>query len=248
MRLREKCALITGGGSGFGKSTALLFASEGASVAVADLNLQAAEAVCEEIRKNGGAAVALQADVSKEESVRQMVKGARAAFSAIDILVNSAGLSRTCKIQDLSLADWQLLIDVNLTGTFLCCREVIQEMIDRGSGKIVNIASIAGMTGRQVGADYSASKAGVIGLTRALAAQVAKDGVNVNAIAPGPVATPLFQKNFTPDVVAKLMSTIPYKRWGSERDIANLILFLSCEEGEWITGEVVSINGGAFMG
>jgi len=121
-------------------------------------------------------------------------------------------------------------------------------MVDNKYGKIVNLASICAQTGRLVSVDYSASKSGVVGITRALALQVAPDGVNVNAIAPGPVATPLFEKNYTPETVEKLMSTIPYKRRGKPLDIANLILFLSSDDAEWITGEVIAINGGAFIG
>lgn len=121
-------------------------------------------------------------------------------------------------------------------------------MIDNEYGKIVNVASICAQTARLVGVDYSASKSGVVGLTRTLALQVAKFGINVNAIAPGPIITPIFEKNFEPEVVEKLKATIAYKRQGTPKDIANLMLFLSSEESEWITGEVIAINGGAFIG
>ena len=139
-------------------------------------------------------------------------------------------------------------LNINLTGMFLCCKHIIGHMIDNEYGKIVNVASICAQTARLVGVDYSASKSGVVGLTRTLALQVAKFGINVNAIAPGPIITPIFEKNFEPEVVEKLKATIAYKRQGTPKDIANLMLFLSSEESEWITGEVIAINGGAFIG
>jgi len=166
----------------------------------------------------------------------------------LDILINNAGKARSARIQDISLEDWHDLIEVNLTSQYLCCKAFIDHMIERKYGKIVNVASICAVTGRTVGVDYSASKSGVVGLTRTLAAQVAPKGINVNAIAPGPIITPLFEENFTQEVINKLQNTIPYKRGGTTEDIANLMLFLASDESGWITGEVISINGGAFMG
>ncbi len=248
MRLSGKKAIITGGASGFGKETALLFAREGADVVLLDLDAKGAKAVVEEVSSLSRNAHSVVVDVSKEESVKAGFKEAIEFLKDVDILVNCAGLGRSAKIQDLSLKEWQFLIDVNLTGTFLCCREIIPHMLERKQGKIVNLASICAQTGRLVAVDYAASKSGVVGITRALALQVAPDGINVNAVAPGPVATPLFEKNYTPEMVDKLMSTIPYKRRGQPSDIANLILFLASEESSWITGEVIAINGGAFIG
>ncbi len=249
MRLEGKKAVITGGASGFGKETALLFAKEGAEVALLDLNFAGAEEVAEEIRRSGGKALALQADVSDEASVKSAFARAFESLGVIDILINIAGFGRGgWNIQDLSLEQWQTLIDVNLQGVFLCCREVIPHMEKREYGKIVNIASICGQCGRKVAVDYAASKAGVIGLTRALAMQVAKYGVNVNAVAPGPILTPLFEKNYTPEQIKALTDTIPFRRMGTTLDVANLFLFLASDESGWITGECVAVNGGAFMG
>ena len=247
MRLTGRKALITGAASGFGKQTAVIFAREGADVALCDIDMPGLQATADEVAGQGRKAIRLRLDVANETEVRSVFSQALAEFGRLDILVNSAGVSRSGNIQDTSLQAWQRTIDVNLTGTFLCCREVIPHMLANSYGKIINIASISAQTARPVGADYSASKSGVMGLTRTLALQVAKDGINVNAIAPGPVATPLF-KDFPPEVVERLMSTIPYKRWGTATDIANLILFLASEESEWITGEMVTINGGAFIG
>ncbi|MBQ3277055.1 MAG: SDR family oxidoreductase [Oscillospiraceae bacterium] len=249
MRLEGKKAVVTGGASGFGKETALLFAREGAEVALIDLNLPGAEEVAEEIRKAGGKAWAFQADVSDEASVKKAFAGIFASMGVIDILINIAGFGRGgWNIEDLSVEQWERLIDVNLKGVFLCSREVIPHMEERKYGKIVSIASICGQCGRKVAVDYAASKAGVIGLTRALAMQVAKYGVNVNAIAPGPIVTPIFEKNYTPDQIKVLMDTIPFSRMGTTMDVANLFLFLASDESGWITGECVAVNGGAYMG
>lgn len=190
----------------------------------------------------------MQVDVSEEESVKSAFSQALEQMHTVDILINCAGYGRSSRIQDLTLEQWRRLIDVNMTGTFLCCREIIPHMVERQCGKIVNLASICAQTGRMVAVDYAGSKSGIVGITRALALQVAADGINVNAIAPGPVVTPLFEKNYTTEQMNSLLSTIPFKRKGTPTDIANLLLFLSSGESGWITGEVIAINGGAFIG
>lgn len=248
MRLKGKKAVITGGAGGFGRETALRFAREGAEVTLLDTNLEGAVKVTEEVRAIGGTAYAVETDVTSESSVKAAIAFALEKMGAVDILINCAGFGRSADIQDVTLEMWQRSMEVNATGIFLCCREVIPHMIERQYGKIVNIASICAQTGRMVAVDYAASKSAIVGITRALALQVAKDGINVNAIAPGPVATPLFKKNYTHERMLELMSTIPYKRMGTTADIANLFLFLASDESEWITGECVAINGGAFMG
>jgi len=226
----------------------LTFAREGAEVAVVDIHQAAARAVAAEVEALGVKALPLFSDISREEQVTEMIRSTLENFGKIDILVNNAGVSGSAIIQDITLEQWERTIRINLTGTFLCCREVIGHMIERGYGKIVNVASISGQTGRWVGADYAASKGGVMAITRTLALQVAKFGINVNAVSPATIVTPLLEKNFPPEIVERLKSTIPYKRQGKPQDIANLILFLASDESEWITGEVVTISGGAFMG
>lgn len=201
-----------------------------------------------EIAKIGGRAHVMQVDVSEEESVKSAFSQALEQMHTVDILINCAGYGRSSRIQDLTLEQWRRLIDVNMTGTFLCCREIIPHMVERQCGKIVNLASICAQTGRMVAVDYAGSKSGIVGITRALALQVAADGINVNAIAPGPVVTPLFEKNYTTEQMNSLLSTVPFKRKGTPTDIANLLLFLSSDESGWITGEVIAINGGAFIG
>ncbi|WP_255345282.1 SDR family NAD(P)-dependent oxidoreductase [Anaerotruncus sp. G3(2012)] len=246
--MEGKKAVITGSASGFGKETALLFAREGAEISLLDINAESAQKVATEIAKIGGRAHVMQVDVSEEESVKSAFSQALEQMHTVDILINCAGYGRSSRIQDLTLEQWRRLIDVNMTGTFLCCREIIPHMVERQCGKIVNLASICAQTGRMVAVDYAGSKSGVVGITRALALQVAADGINVNAIAPGPVVTPLFEKNYTTEQMNSLLSTIPFKRKGTPTDIANLLLFLSSDESGWITGEVIAINGGAFIG
>lgn len=248
MRLKGKKAIITGGAGGFGRETALRFVKEGAEVTLVDTNLEGARQVVAEIEAAGGVGHAFAMDVTQEDQVKSTVADALKVMGNIDILINTAGFGRSANIQDVTLEMFQQSMNVNTTGIFLCCREVIPHMIERQYGKIVNIASICAQTGRKVSVDYAASKSAVVGITRALALQVAKDGINVNAIAPGPVATPLFKKNYTHERMLELMSTIPYKRLGTTTDIANLFLFLASDESEWITGECIAINGGAFMG
>lgn len=249
MRLEGKRAIITGAASGFGEETAMVFSNEGAKVALLDINIDACEYVSELINsKNKGASMSVYVDVADEMSVHTAFHNALNFLGHIDILVNCAGFGRSAKIQDLTLQEWTKMISVNMTGTFLCCREVIPRMLDRNYGKIVNLASICAQTGRMVSVDYAGAKSGIVGITRALALQVASSGINVNAIAPGPIATPLFQKNYTQDQVKNLMKTIPFARGGTARDIANLALFLSTDESGWITGETIAINGGAFIG
>ena len=248
MRLKGKKAIITGGAGGFGRETALRFVKEGAEVTLVDTNFEGARQVVAEIEAAGGVGHAFAMDVTQEDQVKSTVADALKVMGNIDILINTAGFGRSANIQDVTLEMFQQSMNVNTTGIFLCCREVITHMIERQYGKIVNIASICAQTGRKVSVDYAASKSAVVGITRALALQVAKDGINVNAIAPGPVATPLFKKNYTHERMLELMSTIPYKRLGTTTDIANLFLFLASDESEWITGECIAINGGAFMG
>ena len=247
-RLEGKVAVITGGNGGFGSDTALLFAKEGADVLICGRNEKTLEEAREKVAYSGHKVVAVRCDVSKEDEVKHLFSVLDQEFGRIDVLVNNAGLSRNCHIEDHPTDVWHELMSANLDSAFYCCRESAARMLKQGDGGvIVNIGSIAGMTGRDVSAAYAASKAGIVGLTRCLAAQLAPSGIRVNAVCPGPIPTPVF-RDFPKDVQEKLMSTIKLNRWGNTMDIANLILFLSTEEGSWITGEAININGGAFMG
>ncbi len=248
MRLKDKNVIITGGASGFGKEIALTFAREGANIIIADLDKAEGAKIADEIIDLNQKALFIEMDVSKKSDVDKMVKIAIEKFKQIDILVNNAGIANFRDIQEISEEQWDKLININLKGTYLCSRSIIEHMIEKESGKIINMASISGVTGRPVGVDYSASKSGIIGITRTLAVQVAKYGVNVNAIAPGPIITPLMEKYFNEETIERLLATIPYKRQGKASDIAGTALFLASEDSDWITGEVINVNGGAFIG
>lgn len=248
MALENKKVIITGACGGFGKEIALAFAKEGADIALVDIKKEEAQKLAKDIHKLGRQALPIYTDVTNEAEVNEMVSEVIKQFGRIDILINNAGAARSARIQDITLDMWNSLITLNLTSMFLCCKAVIDQMLNQNYGKIVNIASVSAQTARPIGVDYSASKSGVVGITRTLALQVAGNGINVNAVAPGPIVTPLFEKNFPPEVVEKLKASIPYKRQGTPKDVSELVCFLASDKSEWITGEVVAINGGAFIG
>jgi 3-oxoacyl-[acyl-carrier protein] reductase len=249
MRLKGKNAIVTGAAGGFGREIVKKFLSEGADkIALVDINLKSLKAFELELKQKGYRVFPYKADVSNENEVEKVVNSIINEFKEVNILVNNAGITQSLPIQKVSVSDWQRGMDVNLKSTFLFCKMIIDNMVEKNYGKIINIASIAGQTGRPVSVEYAASKAGIIGLTRNLAYQVASFGINVNAIAPGPIVTPMLEKSFSKEISEKLKSTIPFRRQGEEEDIANAVLFLSSDEAGWITGQVIAVNGGAFMG
>ena len=249
MRLKGKNAIVTGAAGGFGREIIKKFISEGVhKIALVDINFESLKEFELELKQKGYKVFPYKADVSNENEVKKIVSSVINEFKEVDILVNNAGITQSLPIQKVSVKDWQKGIDVNLKSAFLFCKMIIDNMIERNYGKIINIASIAGQTGRPVSVEYAASKAGIIGLTRNLAYQVASEGINVNAIAPGPVVTPMLEKSFSKEISEKLKSTIPFRRQGKPEDIANAVLFLSSDEADWITGQVIAVNGGAFMG
>ena len=189
-----------------------------------------------------------KANISNKNEVERVVNSMLDEFKEVDILVNNAGITQSLPIQRVSIEDWQRGIDVNLKSAFLFRKMIIDNMIERNYGKIINIASIAGQTGRPVSVEYTSSKADIIGLTRNLAYQVAGAGINVNAIAPGPLVTPMLKKSFSKEISEKLKYIIPFRWQGKAEDITNAVLFLSSNEADWITGQVIAVNGGAFMG
>jgi len=249
MRLKGKSAIVTGAAGGFGREIVKKFLSEGVhKIALVDINFESLKEFQLELKQKGYTVFPYKADISNENEVEKVVTSVVNKFKEVDILVNNAGITQSLPIQKVSIEDWQRGIDVNLKSAFLFCKMIIDNMIERNYGKIINIASIAGQTGRPVSVEYAASKAGIIGLTRNLAYQVAGAGINVNAIAPGPVVTPMLEKSFSKEISEKLKSTIPFRRQGKPEDIANAVLFLSSDEAGWITGQVIAVNGGAFMG
>jgi 3-oxoacyl-[acyl-carrier protein] reductase len=244
MRLEEKVVLVTGGGCGLGEAICLTLAREGAHVAINDINLKDAKRVEGLIKKMGRKAVAIKADVSRENEVREMVAKTIEALGPIDILVNNAGIFHKGPVAEMSTDVWDKVIAVNLKGTFLCSREVIPNFKKKRGGKVINIGSLAGQVGGILaGANYSASKAGVICFTKSLAKELAPFGVNVNCIAPGVIDTNMTME-FPRGDMAK---AIPLGELGEAQDVANAALFLASEESKYITGETLNVNGGILM-
>ena len=246
MRLEEKVALVTGGASGIGAAVAKRFAEEGALIAIGDVNPQGAEEVAGQIRKRGGKAVFYQLDVRKRDEVNNTIDQVVQEFGRLDILINNAGVTRDNLAARMSEEEWSFVMDVNLKGTFWCSQAAYRPMRKQRYGKIVNTASVV-VKGNMGQANYTSSKAGVIGLTRTLALEYARSNINVNCIAPGFIDTPM-----SADVSQKArelaLERIPLKRTGAPEEVADLHLFLSSDEANYITGQVIFIDGGASIG
>ena len=236
--------LITGASRGIGAQCALSFAKAGYDVALNYCRSEAkALALVKEIEALGVKAFAVQADVADSAQVKGMFDAVRMELGAVDVLVNNAGIAHVGLLTDMTDDEWRRLIDTDLSGTFYCCREVLSDMIRAHSGVIVNIASMWGEIGASCEAAYSAAKAGVIGLTKALAKEVGPSGVRVNAVSPGVVMTDMMA-GFSEDDVAALKDETPLMSLGSPEDIADAVLFLASEKARFITGQVLSVNGG----
>ncbi len=250
MRFENKCVLVTGAGSGIGRATCLAFGKEGATLAAADLDLEAARASVDTLADAGAKAVAVQLDVTQPDSVTAAVDHAAAELGGLDILVNSAGVREIVAFLELDFAEWQRVIATNLSGTFLCSQTVARHMIAQGrGGKIVNLASVAGLVGVPNRAAYVSSKHAVVGLTKEMAMELAEHDIQVNAVAPGVVETGMTAGYFDdPNVVASLRRLHPAGRWAQPEEIANLILFLASAEAHFITGATYPIDGGFMAG
>lgn len=236
--------LITGASRGIGAQCAIAFAKAGYDVALNyRRNAEKASALVKEIQTFGVRAIAVQADVADSTQVKRMFEDVRAGLGAIDVLVNNAGISHVGLLTDMTDDEWRRLIDTDLSGTFYCSREALPDMIRAHSGVIVNIASMWGEVGASCEAAYSAAKAGVIGLTKALAKEVGPSGVRVNAVSPGVVMTDMMA-GFSDEDVAALKDDTPLVSLGSPEDIADAVLFLASEKARFITGQVLSVNGG----
>lgn len=243
-RLEDKVAVVTGGGSGIGQGISLRFAEEGTSVAVFDVNLNGAEETAGQIEKEGGKSLALRVDVSRTEDVKAAVEEVLSKFGKIDILVNNAGVTRQSKVANMLDEVWHSVVEVNLTGVFVCCRAVIPQMKKRKYGKIVSIASILADRGAPYYAHYGATKAGVVAFTQGLALELGRHNINVNAIGPGIIDTPMAAGDVEAEFRKSLINRIPLRRIGTPRDIADAAVFLSSDEASYITGQCLYVCGG----
>lgn len=244
--LEGQVALVTGASRGIGRAIALDLAAAGAKVVVNYARSgSAAEEVVAEVVKGGGSAIAIQADVSKADQVDALISGTLEAFGRVDILVNNAGITRDTLLLRMKPEDWQAVIDLNLTGVFLCTRAVAKLMLKQRSGRIINIASVAGQMGNPGQANYSAAKAGVIGFTKTVAKELASRGVTANAVAPGFIATDMTGDLSNTDDILKY---IPLGRFGQPEDIAGMVRFLAADPAAaYITGQVFNVDGGMVM-
>ena len=246
MSLTDKVALVTGAAQGIGKAVALLLARNGADLIVSDINLEKAEETAKEIQAIGRKAMAIKVDVANLGDVEQMVEAVLGRFGHIDILINNAGITRDRLVLRMTEEDWDAVLNINLKGTFHCTKAVIRHMSKQRSGKIVNIASVVGEMGNAGQANYSASKAGVIGFTKTIAREFAQRGINVNAIAPGYIETPMTE-SLPEKAKEELKRIIPMERLGRPEDVAEAVLFLVSEASSYITGQVLNVNGGIYM-
>jgi 3-oxoacyl-[acyl-carrier protein] reductase len=246
LKLAGKVALVTGGAQGIGKAVALLLARNGADIVISDINLEKAEETAKEVQALGRKALATTVDVATLGDVEKMVEAILTQFGKVDILVNNAGIARDKLILRMTEEDWDAVLNINLKGTFNCTKAVVRHMSKQKSGKIVNIASVVGEMGNAGQGNYAASKAGVIGFTKTIAREFAQRGINVNAIAPGYIETPM--TDALPDKVKEeLKRLIPMDRLGKPEDVAEAVLFLVSESANYITGQVLNVNGGIYM-
>jgi glucose 1-dehydrogenase len=253
-KLKGQTALVTGANSGIGKAVAIALGNEGANVAVNYVSKpETAEEVVNQIKNNGGNAIALQADVSKEDDVLKMFQELYKAFGTIDILVNNAGLQKDSPFIDMSLADWQKVIDINLTGQFLCSREAAREFIKRGvvpekskaAGKIICMSSVHERIPWAGHVNYATSKGGINMLMQSMAQELAKHKIRVNSIGPGAIQTPINKQAWeTQEALDNLMKLIPYNRIGQPEDVGTLAAWLASDESDYITGTTIFIDGG----
>lgn len=245
--LKDKVALVTGGSRGIGRAIALFLAEAGADVAI---NYSGNEAkaleVVAEIEKLGRRGIAIQANVANGEQVEQMVSQVLDTFGKLDILVNNAGITRDNLIMRMKEEDWDQVIDTNLKGVFLCSKAVTRPMMKQRSGRIINISSVVGVAGNAGQANYVAAKAGVIGLTKTTAKELASRGITVNAVAPGFIETDMTDV-LGENIREELMKAIPLARLGKPEDIARAVRFLASSDAEYITGQVIHVDGGMVM-
>ena len=246
MELQNKVALVTGGAQGIGKTISEELVRNGAHVVLGDVNLEGAQATAEAINNNGGSASAVKIDVSNPAEVKQVFDSILKDKKPVDILINNAGITRDGLVIRMKELDWDSVLNINLKGTFLCSQQAAKQMMKQKSGVIVNIASIVGVMGNFGQANYSASKAGVIGLTKTLAREVASRGIRVNAVAPGFIDTEM-TRVLDESVRQSLIEQIPLAKLGLPEDVARCVAFLVSDRSSYITGQVINVNGGMLM-
>jgi 3-oxoacyl-[acyl-carrier protein] reductase len=245
--LKDKVALVTGASQGIGRATARALAEAGAKVALCSRNEQQLAKIAEEIASAGGETLVVPMDVGDPAQVKNRFQQLAAKFGRLDILVNNAAVARDTLALRLKLEDWEAVLRTNLTGAHLCTQQALGAMLKQRSGRIINVTSVVAETGNAGQANYVASKAGLIGLTRAIAVEVASRNITVNAVAPGFITTPMTDP--LPDALKeKMKSLIPLGRFGTDRDVAMAIVFLASDEAGYITGQVLGVNGGMHMG
>ncbi|MAT76549.1 hypothetical protein CMK14_15565 [Candidatus Poribacteria bacterium] len=246
-RLSNQVAIVTGAGQGMGAAMAKLIAEEGGQVVVSDINQEKASVIADEISETETQALAIRADVTREKDVQAMVETTIEHYGTISILVNNAGILYPTRIEQITRAEWDRVLEVNLTGTFLCSQAVLKTMKKNRYGRIVNMSSSAGRSVSTLGgAHYTAAKAGVLGLSRALAKEVAPFGITVNAICPGLIDTEMVQAECTPERISAYEASFPIPRLGRPDEVAQLMLFLATDSA-YITGASIDINGGDLM-
>lgn len=246
MRLAGKVAIVTGSARGLGKAIAVRLAKEGAKVVVTDLNEDGCKEVAKEIQAIDGEAMAVKCDVTSRESVLNLAKAVISEYGKIDILVNNAGITRDASLKKMTDEQWDAVINTNLKSVFICTQEVSKYMVEQKSGRVISISSLAGVAGNFGQTNYSAAKAGIIGMTKTWAQELGKRNVTANAIAPGFMNTEM-TKTIPEDIVKQMLAAIPVGRMGEPEEIAAAVVYLASDEAGFVNGVTLNINGGAYV-
>ncbi|MBZ0157872.1 MAG: 3-oxoacyl-[acyl-carrier-protein] reductase [Alphaproteobacteria bacterium] len=244
--MKGHTALITGGGRGIGKAIAESLAQRGVNIVVVDVNLDIAQSAASDLERLGVRCLALKADVSRSSEVSGMFEAALKEFGSVEVLVNNAGITRDALLLRMKEEDWDAVININLKGTFLCSKEAVKAMSKQRYGRIINIASVVAFMGNPGQANYSASKAGIVGLTKTIGKEYASRGITVNAVAPGFITTAMTDA-LSENVRQDMLRAIPMNRFGTVEDVANAVAFFASPDAGYITGQVIHVNGGMYM-